>query len=89
MLEFGRQAGQTLNDWALNQICGHDSGYEAIKLRKSWQETVWSSELGMDISWRIRIYSNSINLIKKEAQPQGTNKSWDFFFFSGEENCLS
>ena len=35
MLEFGRQAGQTLNDWALNQICGHDSGYEAIKLRKS------------------------------------------------------
>lgn len=81
MLEFGRQAGQTLNDWALNQICSHDSGYEAIKSRKSWQETAWSSELGMDIGWRIRIYSNSINLIKKEAQPQWTNKSWDFFFF--------
>ena len=81
MLEFGRQAGQTLNDWALNQICVHDGGYEAIKLRKSGQETAWSSELGMDIGWRIRIYSNSINLIKKEAQPQRTNKSWDFFFF--------
>lgn len=39
MLEFGRQAGQTLNDWALNQICVHDGGYEAIKLRKSGQET--------------------------------------------------
>lgn len=39
ILEIGRQAVQALNDWTLDQICGHDDGYETIKLKKSQQET--------------------------------------------------